>query len=128
MTPLYRFLAGHPEIGYNEENKKTFKSLGQELLKSLVEKLKKDDLVEESKVSFNPGGVAVSGDHSLMLMFKTGKGVYVNISAESCLPDQSFMMRSIKGMKDYSGGTNQWFRFTNLDSIPRMGELLRRFQ
>lgn len=128
MTHLFRFLMEYPEFSYNPENKAKFKQLGQSLLKELVKDLKKEGIVEESEVSFNPGGVAVSGDHQLYLMFKSGKGVYLNISAENCLPDQAFMMRSIKNMKDYTGGQNQWFRFTNLDSFPRMIELLRRFE
>lgn len=127
MTALYDFLLRKPEIEYNEINKAMFKKLGQSFLKKLVRYIKLDFEVLDSKVSWNPGGIAVSGDHNLMLMFSEGRGVYLTISSGAFGHD-GFMARSITHMKDYTGGNNQWFDRSKLRDFPEMNEILKRFR
>lgn len=62
---------------------------------------------KEFKVTTNPGGIAVSGDVTLMGLWDNGKGLYFQLS-QPIQPFSSFLYRSIKYMKDYSGGYNQW--------------------
>ena len=126
MVTLFDFLMSYPEIEYNEENKAEFKRLGQRFLKRIRAGLNEDGIIAESKISFNPGVIAVSGDHGAYIMFTSGKGVYVNISVQGTAPEQSFMTRSITSLTDYSGGQNHWHKFSNLGSDQKMKTLLRR--
>jgi hypothetical protein len=61
----------------------------------------------EAKVMTNPGGIAVSGDITLMGLWSDGNGLYFQISQPFVQPP-SFMYRHIAHMKDYRGGPNQW--------------------
>ncbi|MCI9073683.1 MAG: hypothetical protein HFH80_12960 [Lachnospiraceae bacterium] len=55
----------------------------------------------------NYGGIAVSGEVTLMGMWSEGNGLYVQLS-QSSMGWQSFLYRQISHMKDYTGGRNQW--------------------
>jgi len=59
------------------------------------------------KVKSNPGGIAVSGDITLMGLWSDGNGLYLQIN-QPLQPFNGFLYRTIKSMKDYSGGANQW--------------------
>lgn len=61
----------------------------------------------ECKVMNNYGGIAVSGEVTLMGMWSEGNGLYVQLS-QSSMGWQSFLYRQISHMKDYTGGRNQW--------------------
>ena len=62
---------------------------------------------KEFKVTNNHGGIAVSGEITLMGMWGDSNGLYFQLN-QPLRPFNSFLYRSIKHMKDYSGGTNQW--------------------
>ena len=105
---LYNFIMDKPEIGYNEVNKKKFRKLGQQFLKE-VGKLFETHNDLKSKVLYNAGGIAVSGDHTLIVTPKnvTLKGFAVFISepiGTSCWA----MTRTIENLNDHSGGRNIW--------------------
>jgi hypothetical protein len=78
--------------GYNDENKRKFKKVSMNFLKSLAEKL---ELPEGSyDIRYNPGGIAVSGEatlHHENFYFQLGQIPY---------------WRPCKGRKDFVGGAN----------------------
>jgi len=61
----------------------------------------------EFKVTNNHGGIAVSGEITLMGMWGEGNGLYLQIF-QSVTNRREFLFRSIRHMKDYTGGPNQW--------------------
>ena len=85
-------------ISYDLERKDEFKKKSMSFLRRLA----KDLNVVEKDIDFNPAGVAVSGDATLMGMWGEDNGIYVTIS------DDMLMYRSIKHMKDYKGGSNNF--------------------
>jgi hypothetical protein len=61
----------------------------------------------EFKVTNNHGGIAVSGEITLMGMWGEGNGLYFQMF-RSVTNRREFLYRTIKNMKDFSGGYNQW--------------------
>ena len=104
----------YKDLGYiygNRENepsgaKKEFLSKSATFLRAIG----KDLHFTEMKVTTNSGGIAVSGDVSLYGMWGDGNGMFLQIS-QSAPNSQSFLYRHITGMKDYSGGHNQWIPY-----------------
>jgi hypothetical protein len=96
------YIYGERESGPNGA-KKVFLSKSAAFLRALG----KDLGLKEMKVNTNPGGIAVSGDVTLYGMWSEGNGIYFNIT-EPLRPFNSFLYRHIKGMKDFTGGPNQW--------------------
>ena len=92
-------------LSYNAELKDEFKRKSTAFLRALAKSLP----LIESKVSFNPGGIAVSGDAHLTGMFDNGTGIYITIN-DSVFGDRkmNFLYRTIKHMKDYTGGSNNY--------------------
>lgn len=68
------YIWGDRESGPNGA-KKPFLNLGKVFLRALA----KDLGLRDAKVTSNPGGIAVSGDCSLIGMWDQG-GIYINIS------------------------------------------------
>ena len=100
--------------GYNGAFKARFKAIGKKAMKELAVLLE----LKEHDVSFNPGGIAVSGDLTLMGMWDEGTGVYVTMNKD--FPNKPWgdvLFRTIKDMRDFTGGPNQYFRF-NLLQFP----------
>ncbi len=96
------YIPGDRECGPNGA-KRIFLTKSAAFLRALG----KDLCFSEMRVNTNPGGIAVSGDVSLYGIWGEGNGVCLYIS-EPMLRPPAFMYRSIKHMKDYSGGPNQW--------------------
>lgn len=112
------------ESSYNEINKKEFKAASTGFLKELANNL---DFVE-SKVSFNPGGVAVSGDACLMGMYDDNQGLYISFNSDTFREASNIMFRTIKHMKDYTGGNNNWFNLDNITTISEIIEIVTRIK
>ena len=85
-------------INYDLDRKKEFKKKSMAFLRRLA----KDLGVNDKDISFNSMGIAVSGEATLMGMWTSDNGIYVNIS------DDTLMFRSIKHSKDYTGGSNNF--------------------
>ena len=98
---LYEAL--HTELSYNYDNKEAFRKAGQQALRALAKGMG----FTESKVSFNPGGIAVSGDHSMYGMLSDGTGVVLYIS-QGAFSNNAGYCRHIRNLQDYSGGANVW--------------------
>ncbi|MCB0376567.1 MAG: hypothetical protein KDD04_11655, partial [Sinomicrobium sp.] len=96
----YRVIDGHL---YDGQLKTTYGELGKAALKQLAEYLG----LAAYNVNFNKAGVGVSGDLSLMGMFTPDKGIYISLSKDGL--NDGVLYRSIRHMKDYTGGSNNYF-------------------
>lgn len=96
------YIFGERESGPNGA-KKQFHTKSAAFLRALG----KDLGFRECKVMNNYGGIAVSGEVTLMGMWSERNGLYVQLS-QSSMGWQSFLYRQISHMKDYTGGRNQW--------------------
>jgi hypothetical protein len=125
------FLFKYPTInGYAEDSgsseiangsvKKTFKTLGKKTFKELAEYLG----LKEFDVHFNPGGPAVSGDLILMGMFTSDKGIYISLNKDGMR--SGILYRTIKNMKDYTGGNNNYFEEGELNHPEEIKEKITR--
>jgi hypothetical protein len=90
------------ENGYRGEKTETLRSIKQKW-QAIVKTWDAD----ESWVDINPGVVAVSGDLHVKAM-KGRRGFDFFGSADS-----GYVIRSIRGLDDYTGGPNQWVSFPN---------------
>ena len=97
------YIYGERESGPNGA-KKEFHSKSAAFLRTLGNNLG----FREFKVTNNHGGIAVSGEITLMGMWGENNGLYFQIN-QPIRPFDSFLYRTIKYMKDYTGGHNQWF-------------------
>jgi hypothetical protein len=108
LSQLAFLMLSDEKAQYNEAFKEKFKRIGK---KAMVELALLLDL-KEFTYHFNSGGIAVSGDLTLMGMWGPENGVYVTMNKDfpKALWGQ-VLYRSIKHMKDYTGGPNNWFGF-----------------
>lgn len=102
---LARFVDLTSGASYDERKKNIYRNLGRKLLKRLVEimGLQKG----EYDLRWNPGGIAVSGDHTLHTD-------WFYLSLDDNLGSGWFYYRTVKGRKDYSGGPNIIVTWQNL--------------
>ena len=107
---------------YHEENKAKFHRLAMAAMRELEGQL---GFSGESSVHWNAGGIAVSGDVMLMGMWATGNGVYISLNNGALAYCGDFMFRSIKHMKDYTGGSNCWAKFAELGTEEFVNRLKR---
>jgi hypothetical protein len=108
-------LIQNTDLSYNEEGKNNFKKLSLSVLRDLRNKF----TLQESKLWFNPGGVAVSGDAILMGMWNDNIGFYIQITKSLT---GHFMYRAIKNIEDYTGGKNNWLNLSDFSSIDEIAE------
>lgn len=80
---------------YNEQGKAKFRKEAVAQFKAFAENLGLKP--ETYEVRFNPGGIAVSGDITLH-----HEKFYINLNESGCY------WRTVKGLKDYVGGPNNW--------------------
>ncbi len=92
------YIWGDREGGPNGD-KKVFLNTGKVFLRALS----KDLGLRDVNVSSNPGGIAVSGESTLMGMWQTN-GLYVQLSQPCFDRENVLLYRTIRHSKDYSGG------------------------
>ena len=91
------------QSSYHDCNKKTFRRLSLQLLRSIVKHL--DLPAKTVTVRFHSGGIACSGDAILHHV-----DVYLYINGDSCIGGQLRILgRTCKDQNDHTGGRNQWF-------------------
>jgi hypothetical protein len=108
------------ELSYNYDNKEAFKKAGLSAMRALAKEMG----FTESRVSFNPGGIAVSGDHYIYGMFSEGEGVMFTVS-QGAFNNHAGYCRHIKGLTDYSGGANVWIEHKELTDVETLKAKLR---
>lgn len=96
------YIYGDLENGPNGA-KKQFHTKAAAFLRALGRDLR----FQRFKVTNNYGGIAVSGEITLIGMWEEGNGLYLQIS-QPAAGRQEFLYRHISHMKDYTGGRNQW--------------------
>lgn len=101
---------GDRESGPNGA-KRTFLNLGKVFLRALA----KDLGLRDAKITSNPGGIAVSGDCSLIGMWEQG-GIYINIS-QTCVGKNYVLYRPVRNLKDYSSGYNRYLSLNDLREL-----------
>ena len=94
------YIWGERESGPNGA-KKQFLNTGTAFLRALG----KDLGLRDAKASSNPGGIAVSGDCSLIGMWQTN-GLYVQLSQPCYDRERVLLYRTVRHNKDYTGGRN----------------------
>lgn len=94
------YIWGENESGPNGA-KKQFLNTGRTFLRELG----KDLGLRDAKASSNPGGIAVSGECTLMGMWHTG-GLYVQLSQPCCDRERVLLYRTVRHSRDYTGGRN----------------------
>ena len=103
--------------------KRTFLNTGRAFLRALA----KDLNLTDYKVSVNPAGIAVSGDCTLIGMWKKN-GIYIDIS-EFLGAKAALLYRTARHMKDYTGGQNryvsrsEWSGMSYQDLLNRLSTL-----
>jgi hypothetical protein len=96
------YIHGEREGGPNGA-KKQFHTKSAAFLRALGNDLG----LKEFKVTNNYGGIAVSGEITLMGMWGDGNGLYFQLF-KSVTNRREFLYRHITRMKDYAGEVNQW--------------------
>ena len=95
------YIFGERESGPNGA-KKQFHTKSAAFLRALG----KDLGFRECKVMNNYGGIAVSGEVTLMGMWSEGNGLYVQLSQHCCDRERVLLYRTVRHSKDYTGGRN----------------------
>lgn len=116
------YIWGERERGPNGD-KKVFLNTGKAFLRALA----KDLGLKEYNVSTDPGGIAVSGNCSLIGMWDGGStGIYIDISQPCCDRERVLLYRTIRHIKGYTGGYNRFLHRRDLETMS-YSDLLRVF-
>lgn len=113
------YIHGERESGPNGD-KKTFLKTGKTFLWNLSKDLKLCD----SKTSTSPGGIAVSGECSLVGMWDD-VGICVQIGQPNYDRERVLLYRTVQSMDDRTGGQNH---FLTLRDLQRMSYSQLLFQ
>lgn len=105
------YIWGEKERGPNGAKRK-FLNVGRTFLRGLA----KDLGLRDYKVTSNAGGIAVSGECILMGLWEEG-GIYLNLSQPACGGGQVAYYRTIRHLKDYTGGYNHWLTRDDLETF-----------
>ena len=106
------YLHGEREGGPNGA-KKTFLHVGKAFLRALAKDLGLRDAVVKS----NAAGIAVSGECSLYGMWEES-GIYICLSQFAAAGENVLLYRTIRNLKDYRGGYNNWIGLGELETMP----------
>lgn len=123
LGELRKLMISDEDLRYNEEGKQRFSRVGKKAMKELAEILELDPY----DINFNKGGIAVSGDLRLMGMINGETGIYISMNKD--FPYMTWggvLIRSIKHMKDYTGGSNNYIRFEDIDNPDEFLRFKRR--
>jgi hypothetical protein len=116
LKDLHKILMSDQSLNYNNDAKEHFGRTGKRALKELAQKLG----LKDSEVSYNKGGVAVSGDLHLKGMFDDQHGFDLFFNKDFSHPgNKNICIRRIKNFKDYQGGVNNWITEDELIDIPK---------
>lgn len=103
-------------VSYDQRNKDRFLRMSRSLAKMVADGLGLEPSQYDIRV--NKGGVAVSGEvtlHSDKIYVQFGQGIL-----------DSFLCRRCDGRRDFVGGQNHYYKWTDLRDFGRFLEFLRR--
>lgn len=103
---------------YDEEQKRRFHSTARSRLKKLAAEL--DLAAGTFDIRSNRGGIAVSGEITLH-----HDRFYLQVSQFGLSSGHGILIRTCKGRKDFTGGTNNFVRFQLLDDVPALAAAVR---
>ncbi len=112
------YIWGERESGPNGA-KKQFLSTGRTFLRELG----KDLGLRDAKASARPGGIAVSGDCTLIGMWQTN-GLYVQLSQPCFDRERVLLYRTNRHSRDYTGGRNLYLTRRDLAEMSYPGLLI----
>lgn len=117
-------IPGEKECGPNG-SKKAFLNTAKVFLRALARDLGLHDVT----VSGNSGGIAVSGECSMIGMWEDS-GLYVSISQPACGSGKVLLYRTVRHSKDYKGGYNHFITRSELEkcSYPHLLDTLRKLR
>ena len=125
LKKLARLMLSEESGSYNDAFKAKFRLVGKKAMKELARLLE----LRTFDIQFNPGGIAVSGDLRLTGMWSEGNGVYISMNKDfPNAPYGQILYRTIKHMKDFTGGPNQWMRYETLRDPVRLKDLICRLR
>ena len=111
LNQLAFMMLSKEDAQYNAPFKEQFKKVGTKAMRELAELL---DL-QETDINFNPAGIACSGDLRMMGMWSDGNGIYISLNKDfPNAPWGQVLYRTITDMKDFTGGSNNYFEFALL--------------
>ena len=103
------FIGDERECGPNG-SKKAFLNTGKAFLRALARDLGLHDVT----VSANSGGIAVSGECTLIGMWEEG-GIYICLSQPVGGGDKVLLYRTVRNGRDYKGGYNRFLSRRDLE-------------
>ena len=106
------YCRGDTESGPNGD-KKTFLNVGKVFLRALA----KDLGLRDFKVSSNAGGIAVSGECTLIGMWEDG-GIYIRLGQPAYQRELVLCYRTVRHAKDFKGGYNRFVTRDELEQWP----------
>jgi len=106
-------------VAYNKKAKSRFHKQGARVLHQLASHLGYG--VGDYDLRHNQGGIAVSGE--IILHSNT---LYIQLSQLALGLDQSFMWRTCRGRRDYTGGHNNWMPWERLADLPSVARVMLR--
>ena len=106
LNELHVQTKGHH--GYESFPKPTFKRVGKSALTELSSELIHTGLVSNIDISYNPGGIAVTGDFHIRGDFNVGGSFDMFFNMDLGL---EICYRQTSSKKDYTGQRNQWMAF-----------------
>ena len=106
-------------------SKKVFLNVGKTFLRALA----KDLDLRDATVSANPGGIAVSGECTLIGMWETG-GIYICLYQPAGGGNDVLLYRTVRHSRDYKGGYNRFLSRRDLEggSYAHLLETLSRLR
>ena len=102
------YLPGEREDGVNGD-KKVFLNTGKIFLRNLGADL----CLSQAKVNVNPGGIGVSGECTMIGMWKDS-GIYVMLHSPVFDRQSVLLYRTTRHIRDYTGGLNRYLTLENL--------------
>lgn len=114
------YIGGERECGPNGA-KRTFLNLGKVFLRALS----KDLGLRDAKITSNPGGIAVSGDCTLIGMWENN-GIYISLGQILSDKRTVLLYRTVRHIRDYTGGRNQFLTAEDL-RVLSYPDLLKKF-
>jgi len=102
---IQNFVSCGRRAPYSYENKESYRKMGRSILRQIAKDMGMQK--GEYDIRWNPGGIAVAGDHTL----HTDR-IYVSF-CDNCNTGW-FYWRTCESRRDYTGGTNQIVMWSSL--------------